>query len=125
MSEEVTTQQQETGSEKNVMACLAFCPALFFIPFLTNDAKNNEVAQNSMNQGLLGLIVLICVNLLNTVVGLLPYSIMRIANIIIVVLSLCILGLIIVGMVRAYNNKIFKLPIIGNIDIFKKIKGEN
>lgn len=28
-------------------------------------------------------------------------------------------------MVRAYNGKIFKLPLIGQIDIFRKIKGEN
>lgn len=118
-------QPQAPASETNVMACIAYCPALFFVPFLTGDSSKNEVARNSMNQGLLSLIVLVCINLLNTVMGLFPYSIAKIGNIVIMVLSLAMLALIIVGMVRAYNNKIFKLPVIGHIDLFKKIKGEN
>lgn len=125
MNEEMTPQQPKTDSEKNVLACLAYCPVLFFIPFLTGDANKSEVAYNSMNQGLLGLIVLICINLLNAMVRLLPYSIMGIAHWVITVLSLGVVALIIIGMVRAYNNTIFKLPLIGHIDIFQKIKSGN
>lgn len=118
-------QPQAPAAKNNLMACIAYCPALFFVPFLTGDSSKNEVARNSMNQGFLCLLMLICVNLMNTVISLLPYSIARIGNIMIMVLSLVITVFVIVGMVRGYNNKIFKLPLIGHIDIFQKIKGEN
>ena len=120
-----TEQPKAPAAKTNVMACIAFCPALFFVPFLTGDTSKNEVARNSMNQGFLSLLVLICINLLNAVVGLFPYGIAKVGNIVITVLSLAMLVLIIVGMVRSYNDKIFKLPLIGHIDIFKKIKGED
>lgn len=125
MSEEKTTEQQAAStSGTNLIACLAFCPALFFVPFLTGDAKNNEVAKNSMNQGLLSLIILICVNILSAVIALFPYAIMKIGNLVVMIFSLCMTALIIVGMIRAYHNTIFKLPVIGDVDLFQKMKGK-
>ncbi len=115
----------QPAAEKNLMACLGYCPVLFFIPALTGDANKSEVTHSCMNQGLLALITLVCIRLLNLVVDLLPYGISKILNVVIVVFSLAVAVLIVIGMVRAYNNTVFKLPLIGDIDIFKKIKGEN
>ncbi len=119
-----SVQPQSPAAENNWMACLAYCPALFFVPILTGDAQKNEVTRNSVNQGLMCLIMLVCINLLNRLFSLLPYRVSRIFDILITPLSLAVLAFVIVGMVQGYKNKIFKLPLIGDIDLIQKIKSK-
>ena len=106
----------------NLLACLGWCPALFFVPLLTN---SDETAKYNANQGALSLCLLIVVNLLDKFGGIFPYEIQKVFHIIMLVLSAAIVLAIVIGMVRGYNNHRFEFPVIGKIDLFKAIKGNN
>ncbi len=113
---------EDAKGTKNTLACISYIPMLFFLPYL-GDHKNDPVAKNSSQQGLTLLAIYIIIQLFNSFVGYIPLisGLLRNAiSIVQIALSICI----IIGMIRAYNNKIWKLPLVGNIDIMKKIKGE-
>lgn len=116
-------EEKETKSEKNTIAALAFCPVLFFIPFLMPQ-KRNEISDNSSNQGILLLCTFLVLRLIQ---ALLPtswlISVFLVVRKIFTVLQMLVFGLMAYGMYQAYNNRKYKLPLIGRINVLDWLLG--
>lgn len=115
----VSPQAAADSTQKNILAALAYCPVLFFLPLL--QPKHDECAANSMNQGCLLLVLFLALKVFDVVLDwILPYSM---SNLIILVAQTVLFVLTAMGMVRAYNNRIYQLPLIGHVDVISKLKG--
>lgn len=123
-AEETPAPAPEKKEPGNTIACVAYTPLLFFVPFLS-EKKDDAVAQNSARQGALLLILFTAITVFEPLLArVLPLGWFAYYSTIMTCLRVALLVLMAAGMIRAYNNKIFRLPVIGHLDVFKMLKGE-
>lgn len=124
-------EEEKSNSGKkgktNPVACMGYCPVLFFVPYLVHPDNEDE---NKMNrtcgtQGLWLLLAFVALNLLRTIVSYLYlpglYGPLKIAF---TVVNVVLLVVTVIGMLRAYNGKAMRLPVVGKIDLIKKAMGD-
>ena len=83
---------------------------LFFIPLLA--AKDSRFAMYHANQGLVLLILCIACNIVLSIIPIIGWILLPLAN-------LATLVLAIIGIIQAANGQLKPLPIIGSITIIK------
>ncbi len=122
MNEENIVFNSEDVENNKVMGILAYFGILFLIPLLA--AKDSQYARFHTNQGIVLFIFDIVMWIISLVVnfvitfaslGILSFVGTIISNL----LGLLCLALIIVGIVNACSGEPKKLPIIGNITLYK------
>jgi len=122
MNEENIVFNSEDVQNNKVMGILAYFGILFLIPLLA--AKDSQYARFHTNQGIVLFIFDIVMWIISLVVnfvitfaslGILSFVGTIISNL----LGLLCLALIIVGIVNACSGEPKKLPIIGNITLYK------
>lgn len=100
------------GKKNTTMAMIAYI--LFFVPFLTGDAKKDAFVKFHTKQGL---VLFLLAFLLNVVSWIIPLSFWWMIH---DLLSLGTLVLLIIGIANAAGGKEQQLPLIGKFaDIFK------
>lgn len=119
-------EESKKATKTNPVACIGYCPVLFFVPYLVHPDNEDE---NEMNracgiQGLWMLIAFVILNLLRTIVSYLYlpglYGPLKIAF---TIVNVILLVVTVIGMLRAYNGKVMRLPVVGKIDLIKKAMG--
>ena len=104
--------------EKNkIMALLAYLSWLVLVPLIA--AKDSKFARFHCNQGIVLAIVEIIVWVVFGILSSVVPVVWWIFSILNSVLSLCCLGLAILGIINAVNGKAKELPIIGKFRLFK------
>lgn len=113
-------------TDKNLLAAMGYCPILFFVPLLS---KENEVAKQCSNQGLLLLISFMAIRIVQAVIGMiLKYPAILVVDWLFVVMQMVLGFCMAIGMVTGYEqNDVYELPIIGHINVLEKlrVKGED
>ncbi|PWN00670.1 MAG: hypothetical protein DBX37_00675 [Massilioclostridium sp.] len=125
--------QPQPAKQSNVVSALAYIPILFWLPLVAE--KGNQLGRQTSNQGLLLLIFGGGINLiLGIITGILSsvlyntwdYSLYRILPIFITIVgllswavSILVLVCIIIGIVKAAKGQVFRIPLIGKINIIK------
>lgn len=97
----------------NSLAWLSYLGIFFLIPMLVN--KNSPFTKFHVNQGIVLLIALIIANVVGAIAAFIPF----IGWIVYPLLSVAMFVLAILGIVNAAQGKAKRLPIIGNIEIYK------
>ncbi|MEN3333372.1 MAG: hypothetical protein V7641_2737 [Blastocatellia bacterium] len=116
------------GMAYNVAAMLCYLPVccanlIFPIIWMATEPKENRFLRFHSLQALMlagaGLIVCVLLFICGLIIGALPYSVAVAASLLLLIgeILLCILFLVlyIMGMVKAYQRQMWKMPIIGNI----------
>ncbi len=104
--------QQDIQSTKG-LAILSYFGPLFLIPMLVN--KDSAFTKFHVNQGMVLLIIMVIFNVAGTVLHFIPVvgSLVRLA------IRIATMVLIILGAVNAARGEAQRLPIIGNIEIYR------
>lgn len=106
-----------------IIYALTYVPILFWLPFAFGDTK--PLGKQISNQSLLLLILTACVNLIFgflefvfeiSYIFLALYAVVKALS---VICSLGLTTLMIIGIISASQNKLFRIPIIGDITIIK------
>ncbi|MFZ2538779.1 MAG: hypothetical protein WAX04_07745 [Oscillospiraceae bacterium] len=95
------------------LAWLSYLWVLFLVPMLVN--QNSPFTKFHVNQGIIFLILSIISNIVASVIGWVPYF----GDIIAGLIRLSMVALMIVGIINAAQGKAKRLPIIGNIELYK------
>ena len=118
--------QPQSRDDDKLMAILSYLGVLWLIPLCTNAYKNSEFVKFHFNQGAIILIIALGWGVISSILRGIFFAIFFwfpvtsvLVNVVITVLSLCIVALIIVGIVGAAKDKMEPLPIIGDIKLFK------
>ena len=125
--------QPQPAKQSNVVSALAYIPILFWLPLVAE--KGNQLGRQTSNQGLL---LLIFGGGINIVLGIISailtgvlystwdYSLYRILPIFITIIgflswavSIFVLVCIMIGIVNAAKGQVFRIPLIGKINIIK------
>ena len=106
---DTTDQYAEDDIQQNkLMAILAYLNLLVLIPLFA--AKNSPFASFHVNQGIILLLITIVINVLDSVVFIVP-------NIIFTILRILIIALALLGIYNVISGKAKELPLIGGIKI--------
>lgn len=95
------------------LAWLSYLSVLFLVPMLVN--PHSPFTKFHVNQGILFLIISIIGYIVTAIVGWIPLFGWIIASLV----HLGLLALMIVGIINAVQGKAKRLPIIGNIELYK------
>lgn len=95
------------------LAWLSYVSLLFLVPMLVN--QNSQYTRFHVNQGIVLFIVSIIANVVALVVGWVPL----IGGMISGLIKLLILALAIIGVVNAAQGRAKRLPVIGDIELYK------
>lgn len=125
--------QPQPAKQSNVVSALAYIPILFWLPLVAE--KGNPLGRQTSNQGLLLLIFGTGINIVLGVISAIltgvlyntwDYSLYRILPIFIAIIgflswavSILVLVCIIIGIVKAVKGQVFRIPLIGKINIIK------
>ncbi|MEG0570651.1 MAG: hypothetical protein RR497_03295 [Oscillospiraceae bacterium] len=112
MQEEIIFDQQDVNSTKS-LAWLSYLGLFLLIPMLAN--KNSPFTKFHVNQGLVLLILMVIEFFLSVIVKLIPI----IGTVIGIAMDLALLALMIYGIVNAVQGKAKRLPLIGNIELYR------
>ena len=105
-------QYSQEDIEKNrTMAILAYI--LFFLPMLA--APQSKFAMYHANQGLVLFLIAMAVNLVGSLISFVGWFI------IIPLGNLAIIILAVLGIINAYNGEAKPLPLIGGINLIKRV----
>ncbi len=103
------------------LAWLSYIGFLFLIPMLVN--KDSPYTKFHVNQGIVLFLAEIIINVAGIVLGIalrfLPFVGGIIANLLQLALGLVCLVLVILGIVNAVQGNANRLPVIGNIELYK------
>lgn len=115
---------KQPDKKGNLVACLGYCPALFFVPYIFNVEDEDEKTMNKTcgQQGLWLLIAFIAMNLIRSLFSY-AYFYYSPVNVALNALNIILLAVTVIGMLRAYNGKVLVLPVVGKIDLIKKAMG--
>ncbi|MEG0692652.1 MAG: DUF4870 domain-containing protein [Oscillospiraceae bacterium] len=95
------------------LAWLSYLWVLFLVPMLVN--QNSPFTKFHVNQGIIFLILSIIANIVCIVANFIPFFGGLVAGLI----RLALLALMIVGIINAAQGKAKRLPIIGNMELYK------
>ena len=95
------------------LAWLSYLWVLFLIPMLVN--TNSPYTKFHVNQGIVLLILTIIANVVCVVLNFIP----AIGTLIAGLVQLSLVALIVVGIINVAQGKAKRLPIIGNIELYK------
>lgn len=109
----MTQDNPAAGKGKNTtMAVIAYI--LFFVPFLTGDAKKDAFVKYHTKQGLVLFLLVVLINIVSWII---PYYLWFLISWIV---SLGTLALLVIGISNAVGGKQQPLPLIGKFaDIFE------
>lgn len=111
MDETYKYDQQDINATKG-LACISYLGILFLIPMLVN--KDSAFTKFHVNQGIVLFIAGIILNIAGIFLKHIPFG-----GLISLVLSMGTLALAIIGIVNAAQGKAKRLPVIGNIEIYR------
>lgn len=107
----------QSDAEKNkVMGIIAYFWILWLVPILA--AKESPFARFHANQGLVLWIVSIAINIVSSILGIIPV-VGIIFSILAAIVSIACLVLAILGIISAVKGEMKPLPLIGEIKIIK------
>jgi len=115
MDETNNYSQQDINASKG-LAFLSYLGLLFLIPMLVN--KDSAFTKFHVNQGIVFFIACIILNIVAGVASALS-PVAFLGSLIVLAVRLVILALMIIGIVNAAQGKAKRLPVIGNIEIYK------
>ncbi len=95
------------------LAWLSYLWVLFLVPMLVN--QNSPFTKFHVNQGIIFLILSIITNIVASFLGWVPFF----GDILAGLIRLSMLALMIIGIINAAQGKAKRLPIIGNIELYK------
>lgn len=113
MNDETSKFYQQDIDQTKGLAILSYLSLLFLIPMLVN--KDSEFTKFHVNQGLILFLLSLVVGAARFVLHFVPFF----GDLISGLLSLLLLVLMILGIVNAAQGKAKRLPVIGNMDLYK------
>ena len=120
---QVRNQPPRASYSMNVVYALAYVPFLFWLPLVCKN--KTQFGRQVANQGLLSLILSVCLNGIFAVLGFLfgmgniflPFYVM--IQVLSALSGLGILALIIIGIISAAQFRLFRIPVIGDITLIQ------
>lgn len=113
MTDETNKFDQNDIEATKSLAWLSYLYLLFLVPMLVN--KNSAYTKFHVNQGIVFFILAIVANTIAAFISWLPF----IGGIAFGVIELGLFALMIIGIINAFQGKAKRLPIIGNIELYK------
>lgn len=113
MNDETEKFNQQDIDQTKGLAILSYLSILFLIPMLVN--KDSEFTKFHVNQGLILFLLSLVVAAARVVLHFVPLF----GNLISAVLSLLLFVLMILGIINAAQGRAKRLPVIGNMDLYK------
>lgn len=104
---------------KNPVACMGYCPLLFFVPFIVKNECDEDENRTAALQGFWLLLVFVAIAIISSILKVFLYGqALQLANIIFSVINIALGAVTVLAMVRGYNRKKTVLPVLGHIDLF-------
>lgn len=114
MNDETYRFDQNDIQTNKGLSCLSYLSLLVLIPLLVNQPPS-PFTKFHINQGIVLLIVSVIGGVIGSIFGWIPF----IGAIISSVIGIFVFVLLIIGFVNTVSGKAVRLPIIGNIEIYR------